>query len=113
MSKTVDLNLMGYQIHHNATEKGFWSEREGVDAVNQYLAKLMLVDTEVSELVDAYVKERGAEAIELEFADILIRVLDLYQAMKEDGVVERKLPDVLNEKIEFNSTRPKKHNRLM
>lgn len=104
---------MGYLIHRNAEDKGFWVEREGVDEVNQFLAKLMLVDTEVSELVDAYVKERGSEAIELEYADVLIRLLDLYQAMMDAGIVDRDIAEVLEQKVSFNKTRPRKHNRLM
>ena len=109
----VNLTKLSEEIHENAVDKVFWVEREGVDAVNQYLGKLMLVDTEVSELVDAYVKERGSDEIEKEFVDVAIRLLDLYAAMRLDGIVEREFQEVLEEKVNFNKTRPPKHNRLM
>lgn len=108
-----DLDDVGFTIHANALNKGFWSQKEGEDQVNQILAKMMLIDTEVSELADAYVKQRGSDEILKEAADIIIRLLDLISAMNRYGIIQGKLSDVLTEKIEFNKTRPAKHDRLM
>lgn len=101
------------EIHENAVEKGFWEPKEGEDQVNQILAKMMLIDTEVSEMADAYVKRRGSEEITKECADIIIRLLDLMRAMKDYGIVEHSIQQVMREKVAFNKSRPAKHNRLM
>lgn len=108
-----DLDDVGWTIHANAIKKGFWSEKSGEDQVNQILAKMMLIDTEVSELADAYVKQKGGDEILKEAADIMIRLLDLISAMNHYGIVKGRLSEVMSEKIEFNRTRPPKHNRLM
>lgn len=108
-----DLEELSFQIHNNSVNKGFWSDKDDEDRVNQILAKMMLVDTEVSELAEAYVKSSGSEAILKEFSDIIIRVLDLYAAMIRYKIVDGVLSKSLIEKIEYNKTRPPKHNRLM
>lgn len=100
-------------IHSNAVDKGFWSEQEGEGRVNQILAKMMLIDTEVSELADAYVKQKGGEEIKKEMADIIIRLLDLAAAMNRYKIIDGSIKQTLIEKIEFNKARPPKHNRLM
>lgn len=104
---------VGFTIHANAVDKGFWSEKSGENQVNQILAKMMLIDTEVSELADAYVKQRGSDEILKEAADIAIRLLDLVSAMKRYGIINGSLSKTITEKIEYNRTRPPKHNRLM
>lgn len=71
-----------------------------------------MFDTEVSELADAYVKERWDE-VELEMADIIIRLLDLHAGMKKYGIIDGSLFSVVLEKHEFNKTRNRKHGRLM
>ena len=111
--KYIALDEAAYTIHANAVAKGFWTEKDGEDQVNQILAKMMLIDTEVSELADAYVKQRGEAEIKKEMADILIRLLDLFEAMRSYGIVSGRLEDVVDEKIKFNALRPPKHNRLM
>jgi NTP pyrophosphatase (non-canonical NTP hydrolase) len=108
-----DLDDVAFTIHANAKNKGFWSDKDGEDQVNQILAKMMLIDTEVSELADAYVKQRGSEEIKKEAADIIIRLLDLMAAMSRYGIISGGVQETLVEKIEFNKTRPAKHNRLM
>ena len=109
----MNLDYLADKLHETAVEKGFWSFQEGENQVNQILAKMMLIDTEVSEMADAYVKQRGGEEIKKEAADIIIRLLDLIAAMKNYGVIDGSLDDTLNNKISFNKTRPPKHNRLM
>ena len=109
----MNLEDLAYTVHNNAVEKGFWTKKDGEDQVNQILAKMMLIDTEVSELADAYVKQQGGEKILKEAADIIIRLLDLIAAMNAYGIINHSLSEVLTEKIEFNKSRPPKHNRLM
>jgi NTP pyrophosphatase (non-canonical NTP hydrolase) len=109
----VNLEELAFSIHSNAVDKGFWSKQYGEAQTNQILAKMMLIDTEVSELADAYVKQRGSEEIKKEAADIIIRLLDLLAAMHQYGIIKGIITETLIEKIEFNKSRPAKHNRLM
>jgi len=44
-----------------------------------------------------------------EFADIIIRTLDLYAGMVEAGYMTKSIDQAIKEKIEINSQRPKKH----
>ena len=94
----INLEKLAFEIHHNSVEKGFWSIKTGENLTNQILAKMMLIDTEVSELADAYVKVQGSEAILKEFSDIIIRVLDLYAAMIRYKIVDGVLSKSLIEK---------------
>jgi len=109
----IDIDEFAFQIHNNAVEKGFWEPKYKEDQVNQILAKMMLIDTEVSELADAYVKQKGSEEIKNEAADIIIRLLDLLAAMNRYEIISGSILETLVKKVEFNKTRPAKHNRLM
>lgn len=106
------LQAVAEDIHSTAKEKKFWDDQ--VDP-NFVLAKLALIASEVSEVLEAYRKEMGAEKIAEEFADILIRTLDLYAGLQEEGVIPPGLDIgfVLSQKMEVNSTRPTKHGNLI
>lgn len=109
----IDLDDLSQKIHATAVEKGFWSDKCGEDQANQILAKMMLIDSEVSELAEAYVKEHGAAAIESEIIDILIRTLDLHAALKQYDIISGSVDAKLIEKMDKNNSRPKLHDKLM
>jgi hypothetical protein len=44
-----------------------------------------------------------------EFADIIIRTLDLYAGMAKAGYVTKSLDSAVKQKMEKNQDRPKKH----
>ena len=94
------------EIHKNAVEKGFWDRT--VDPI--FVAKqMMMIVSEVSEAMEAVRKEMDPEQISDEFADIIIRTLDLYAGMAEAGYVTKSLDYAIKEKMERNTHRPKKH----
>ena len=94
------------EIHKNAVEKGFWDRT--VDPI--FIAKqMMMIVSEVSEAMEALRKDMDPEQISDEFADILIRTLDLYAGIAEAGYVTKSLDYAVKEKMERNSHRPKKH----
>lgn len=97
-------------FHTTAVEKGFWD-----DEVNAHfiLAKLALVGSEVSEVLEAYRKQHGSEKIVEEMADILIRLLDLYKGMKDEGIIEHDLYEVIEKKAGVNANRPRLHGNLV
>jgi NTP pyrophosphatase (non-canonical NTP hydrolase) len=100
------LDNMAIELHKNAIEKGFWPE----DVDDIFIAKqCMMIVSEVTELIEAIRKDKGEEEITKEFADILIRTLDLYAGVVEAGYTRLSLDNALNEKVEFNKTRPEKH----
>lgn len=109
----IDLDDISKGIHETAVNNGFWSVKTGEDQVNQILAKMMLIDSEVSELAEAYVKQQGANEIESEIVDIIIRVLDLHAALKEYDIISGSIDAKLIEKMQKNTTRPKLHGKLM
>lgn len=102
------LDDLAVDLHKNAVVKGFWPEVEDVDDV--FVAKqLMMIVSEVVEAMEAIRKDKGEEEITKEFADILIRTLDLYAGLVESGYTRLSLDHILKEKAEFNKTRPEKH----
>lgn len=102
------LDNLAVELHNNAVEKGFWPKQEDVDDI--FITKqLMMIVSEVVEVMEAIRKDKGEEEITKEFADILIRTLDLYAGVVEAGYTKLSLDQALLEKVEFNKTRPEKH----
>jgi NTP pyrophosphatase (non-canonical NTP hydrolase) len=99
------------ELHATAVEKGFWRGDIGVDFI---LSKLALVHSEVSEVLEAVRKEKGDQQVVEEMADIIIRLLDLYSGMKENGWLQDgvSLDQVLDQKARFNTSRPRMHGVL-
>lgn len=114
----TELWRSGRKAHETAVEKGFWPETKYRNA-ETYIAKMMLLVSEVSEVMEAFRKEQGAERIAEEMADIYVRWIDLYEGMREDGLLTTDDGDVLaigeiiTEKMEKNASRPVKHGNLL
>jgi NTP pyrophosphatase (non-canonical NTP hydrolase) len=97
---------LAINLHEVAVEKGFWPE----DVDDIFVAKqCMMIVSEVTEVMEAIRKDKGEEEITKEFADIIIRTLDLYAGLVEAGYTKLSLDEMLREKVEFNKTRPEKH----
>jgi NTP pyrophosphatase (non-canonical NTP hydrolase) len=97
---------LAINLHEVAVEKGFWPE----DVDDIFIAKqCMMIVSEVTEVMEAIRKDKGEEEITKEFADILIRTLDLYAGAVEAGYTRLSLDQALREKVNFNKTRPEKH----
>ena len=100
------LDDLAIDLHKVAVEKGFWPEE--VDDI--FIAKqCMMIVSEVTETMEAIRKDKGEEEITKEVADILIRTLDLYAGLVEAGYTRLSLDYALEEKTQFNKTRPEKH----
>jgi len=103
-----EFDNLAIELHKNAIEKGFWPAPEDVDDI--FIAKqLMMIVSEVTEVMEAIRKDKGEEEITKEFADILIRTLDLYAGVVDAGYTKLSLDQALREKVDFNKTRPEKH----
>lgn len=98
-------------IHDTAVAKGFWSD---IVDPNFVLAKMCLIHSEVSEVMEAYRKGMGSDKILEEFADIFIRTYDLIVGMYEEGMIEHADIDwVIREKMSVNKERPRLHGNLI
>lgn len=93
-------------IHKNAVEKGFWDRPADEIFVTK---QMMMIVSEVVEAMEALRKEMDPDQLSDEFADIIIRTLDLYSGMVDAGYMTKSLNKAIKEKMEKNSDRPKKH----
>ena len=107
--KYIALDEAAYSINANAKQKGFWDENNGV---NFYLKQIAMIHSEATEILEAIRKQKGERAIVEEMADLIIRTLDLFAGMTLDGELSSSLEEVLEEKMRFNTTRPKMHGVL-
>lgn len=103
------LDALAANLHEIAIEKGFWDGPKDHDKIGN---KLALVHSEVTEVLEAIRKNKGSESIVEEMADIIIRLLDLYAAMRNATFIEHSLDEILEKKININKDRPKLHGNL-
>lgn len=102
----VTLDDMATTIHETAVEKGFWNVK--VDDI--FITKqLMMIVSEAVEVMEAIRKDKGKKEVADEMADIIIRTLDLYEGLREHGYVDTDLQVAVNNKTNFNKTRPERH----
>jgi len=95
------LDALAAMLHETAKEKGFWDGEYSHDKVGNKLA-----------LVHSEVKTKGSEQIVEEMADVIIRLLDVYAAMRNEEQILHSLDEVLEAKINKNKERPRLHGNL-
>ena len=93
-------------IHSNAVAKGFWDRPADEVFVTK---QMMMIVSEVVEAMEALRKDMDPDQLSDEFADIIIRTLDLYAGMVDAGYMSKSLNMAIKEKMSKNETRPKKH----
>ena len=103
------LDALAAILHETAKEKGFWDGEYSHDKVGN---KLALVHSEVTEVLEAIRKSHGSEKVVEEMADVIIRLLDVYAAMRNEEAVLHSLDEILHKKMEKNKTRPALHGNL-
>jgi NTP pyrophosphatase (non-canonical NTP hydrolase) len=103
------LDALSAVLHETAIEKGFWHGEYTHDKIGN---KLALVHSEVTEVLEAIRKNKGSQEVVEEMADVIIRLLDVYAAMRNEETVTHSLDEILNNKIEKNKLRPALHGNL-
>lgn len=103
------LDALSAVLHETAIEKGFWDGEVSHDKIGN---KLALVHSEVTEVLEAIRKSQGSDKVVEEMADVLIRLLDLYAAMRNSNMISHSLDEILDQKINKNKSRPKLHGNL-
>lgn len=109
MMTEYGLDALAAILHETAKEKGFW---DGIHNYDKFGNKLALVHSEVTEVLEALRKEHGSEKVTEEIADVVIRLLDVYAAMRNAGIVNHSLDEILFNKINKNKERPRLHGNL-
>ena len=102
------LDALAAMLHETAREK-FWDGEYSHDKVGN---KLALVHSEVTEVLEAIRKSHGSEKVVEEMADVIIRLLDVYAAMRNEEQILHSLDEVLEAKININKERPRLHGNL-
>jgi NTP pyrophosphatase (non-canonical NTP hydrolase) len=101
-----NLDKVAGLIHSTAVEKGFWPDK--VDDI--FITKqLMMIVSEAVEVMEAIRKDKGKQEVNEEVADILIRTLDLWAGLKENDYVDGSIQAALNNKMDYNKSRPERH----
>jgi len=100
------LDALSALLHELANEKGFW---DGEKTYDKFGMKLALAHSEITEILEAIRKSQGSEKIVEEIADTIIRLLDIYAAMRNENIVVHSLDESLENKINKNKDRPRLH----
>ena len=103
------LDALSALLHESARQKGFWDGEYTNDKIGN---KLALVHSEVTEVLEAIRKSKGSEHIVEEMADIIIRILDVYAAMRNEEEILHSLDEILEKKININKERSRLHGNL-
>lgn len=103
------IDALSAVLHETAIEKGFWDGEYSNDKIGN---KIALVHSEVTEVLEAIRKSKGSEHIVEEMADVIIRLLDVYAAMRNNEQITHSLDEILENKINKNKERPRLHGNL-
>ena len=109
---TVNLDAESKRLHDNAVDKGFWEPNNEDTHTIFYLKQIAMIHSECSEALEAIRKSKGDRQVVEELADIIIRTLDLYWGLKEDGYTDISLHDTYMEKTAYNEQRARMHGVL-
>ena len=104
----TSLTELAKEAFDNAVAHGFHQGYDFND-ISWQLMKIALIHSEGSEVLEALRKNKGEYAVVEEIADILVRTLDFYWALKQGGVVKADLDEVYRAKTEKNRARPYMH----
>lgn len=104
----INIDELSMDLHEVSKAKGFYDDLDMTD-FNSQAKQLAMIHSEVTEVLEALRKSKGQDQVVEELSDILIRVFDLYAALRESGEVTDSLSDALKRKAMVNQDRPRMH----
>lgn len=107
----MSLNELAKELHATSVSKGFYDDTD-MTLFSEQCQRLALIHSEVTETLEALRKHKGSLEVVKELSDVLVRVLDFYEAMREAGVVTESLDEVFVGIKEANKARPHMHGNL-
>lgn len=110
----MNLDNLAKSVHSNAVNKGFWDYmysdlNPNPDTFIFFAKQIAMIHSEGTEVLEALRKQKGSDQVVEELADIIIRVVDLYQGLVNAGEAVGSLEDVVTRKTIINLERPKMH----
>lgn len=108
----MNLDRLSIRLHETAVEKGFWDALGTLSEEDKfifYAKQIAMIHSEATEVLEALRKSKGHDQVVEELADIIIRVCDLYEGLRENGEVLYSLNKVVRDKARINKGRPKLH----
>jgi NTP pyrophosphatase (non-canonical NTP hydrolase) len=108
----MNLDRLSMRLHETSVEKGFWDALGLLpedDKFIFYAKQIAMIHSEATEVLEALRKSKGHESVVEELADIIIRVCDLYEGLRENGEVLFSLDKIVKEKAKINKARPRLH----
>lgn len=108
----MNLDRLSMRLHETAVEKGFWDVLGSLPEEEKfvfYAKQIAMIHSEATEVLEALRKSKGHEQVVEELADIIIRVCDLYEGLRENGEVMYSLNKTVRSKAHINKGRPKLH----
>jgi NTP pyrophosphatase (non-canonical NTP hydrolase) len=108
----MNLDRLSIRLHETAVEKGFWDALGTLPEEDKfifYAKQIAMIHSEATEVLEALRKSKGHDQVVEELADIIIRVCDLYEGLRENGEVLYSLNKVVRDKARINKGRPKLH----
>lgn len=108
----MNLDRLATKLHETAVDKGFWdalARMEKEDHFIFYTKQIAMIHSEATEVLEAMRKSMGPDKVTEELADIIIRVCDLFEGLKEAGEASGSLNDTVRRKSLVNRNRQRLH----
>ena len=95
-------------LHNVAVDKGFYDSLD-MSEFNSQAKQLMMITSEVVEVMEVLRKDKGNQELLYELADIYIRLFDFTEALRRAGVLEGSVAEAIHEKTQINTRRARMH----
>lgn len=108
----MNLDRLSMKLHETAVEKGFWDVLGTLPESDKfvfYAKQIAMIHSEATEVLEALRKSKGHDQVVEELADIIIRVCDLYEGLRENGEVLFSLDKTVKSKAKINTQRQNLH----